>query len=300
MLSDKKQEYHTLYELTQNAPLYSAPWWLDATCGKDGWRVLSDPASTTMLPVWSTKIKGMQALINPPFTQWLPFLFLKYDQAVALNDMFLHEASYSILDISFLPDERIQPIQPTVDARMKYSYQIPYTEDLASVRKQYNEGLRRNLKEAQTLFTIDTSGDIEKIVSLTVQSYLLKGNKAPWWIESITPKVIDALQINQCGYILEAKKDSTVVASILIGWDQSTVYYLAGGRSTSELAASAHALLLDHAIGIAHQHQKTFDFEGSMHPGIANFFQSFGARPKSFWQVRHFRGAGKIWSLFHR
>jgi len=89
------------------------------------------------------------------------------------------------------------------------------------------------------------------------------------------------------------------IAGILTGWDSKTSYYLAGGRNGDDQGASAHALLLDHVIHEAQTRGLAFDFEGSMNPGIANFFQSFGAKPESYLQIRKFRGMGKLWSLLH-
>ena len=94
-------------------------------------------------------------------------------------------------------------------------------------------------------------------------------------------------------------KDNDPVAGIMTGWDATTAYYLLGGRNETG-GASAHAYLLDDAVSHAVAHERKFDFEGSMHPGIANFFQSFGAKPAPYIRIRKYKGLGKLWSYLHK
>ena len=108
-----------------------------------------------------------------------------------------------------------------------------------------------------------------------------------------------SLSDSQSGSLDFAMHNGKPIASILTAWDHKATYYLAGGRTGDEAGASAHALLLDKALINSIQAGREFDFEGSMHSGIANFFQSFGASPEEYWQVKKYRGLGKAWSLFH-
>ncbi|TVR40814.1 MAG: methicillin resistance protein, partial [Cryomorphaceae bacterium] len=48
-------------------------------------------------------------------------------------------------------------------------------------------------------------------------------------------------------------------------------------------------------IQLAGQMEKEFDFEGSMHPGIAHFFSGFGGEIFTYFQVRK---AGKMYGLY--
>jgi hypothetical protein len=97
-----------------------------------------------------------------------------------------------------------------------------------------------------------------------------------------------------------AREGQEVLAAVLVAWDPVSTYYLAGGRTARPGAASAHAILLDHAVGDAMARGTSFDFEGSMHPGIANFFQSFGARPEPFTRLTRFTGAGRLWAFLRK
>jgi hypothetical protein len=122
--------------------------------------------------------------------------------------------------------------------------------------------------------------------------------KTPPWFDVVLPRVFEGLQSNQVGQLSLALYQGKAIAGVLTAWDAHSTYYLAGGRAGSDEAASAHSLLLDEAILKAHHRKTDFDFEGSMHPGIANFFQSFGANPTAYWHIKKYTGLGKLWSIF--
>ena len=296
-----RDKYEALFESSGDAPLYNAPWWLDAACGKNGWHILpsmADASFEAYLPIFKTKIRGLQAVINPPLTQWLTPLARDPDNAVNLTEFLGQLSGCAILDISLNPERELKELSSRYRINFRYSYIMPATINEAEIRKKYNEGLKRNLREAAEKYTVQPYDDIGTLIELYTGSYSLRGGKPPYEIIKNLPGIYNALLAHGRGELLFAFYKRKPVAGIMIAWDQQTAYYITGGRSSSEEGASAHALLLDHAILHAHTAGRAFDFEGSMHPGIANFFQSFGAVPKAYYQVRRYRGLGKVWALF--
>ncbi len=295
--------YIDLYSECAHPDLYAAPWWLDAVCGIDKWdavRLINKSDKTTVfIPFYKTQIRSLSALITPPMTQWIPVLAKEEAHDFSMDDFLKSLPPCSILDLTMKPGEN--PILPSQAYRVnyKYSYVIPYHALKEQFRLNYNEGLRRNLREAEKNYTLTTSDDVQTFVHLCISSYRNRKLKPPLWIDQIVPVAVEALKKNGSGVINLAFHQGEVIAGILTGWDTHTTYYLTGGRNGDEGGASAHALLLDHVINEAQLRGHSFDFEGSMHPGIANFFQSFGAIPEPYIQVRKFSGIGKLWSFFH-
>ncbi|HZV68523.1 MAG TPA: GNAT family N-acetyltransferase [Saprospiraceae bacterium] len=295
--------YYDYYTDCNDPVLYAAPWWLDAVCGKDKWNavLMTDEAGaiTACIPFYKTYIRSLSALITPPLTQWIPVLAKENVRSVSLAGFLDALPRCSILDLTIKPGD--DPVLPAPDFRInyKYSYIIPYHVQKEQIRLTYNEGLRRNLREAEKNYSIANSDDIRSFLGLCKSSYQHRNMRPPFWLDQIVPEVVKGLQKNNCGMINLAFYRGKPISGILTGWDSKTSYYLAGGRSGDDQGASAHAMLLDHVIHEAHDRGHAFDFEGSMNPGIANFFQSFGARPGSYLQIRKFRGVGKLWSLLH-
>lgn len=296
--------YEEIYATSVQPPLYGAPWWLNASCGPGGWGVLSfndqEKNQIAFLPYQKTLIRGMNAIVNPPMTQWLPLIKTSLTRKGIVENNFDALKKYSILDLAVKPEAGKLFSSDKFMINLKYSYIIPAQKNINEIRSKYNEGLRRNVKEAVLNYSIETSNDISTFLSLCHSTYHQRGMKSPWWVENKIPSVWNALVTHRQGLIELAVKDGVPVAGILTAWDDTTYYYLIGGRATNEGGASGHALLLDHAIMQASEKGIAFDFEGSMNPGIANFFQSFGAKPEPYWQIRKYRGMGKLWSLMNK
>jgi Acetyltransferase (GNAT) domain len=304
MQSVSVRAYHDLYATLESPQLYTAPWWLEATCGPDGWDAIirydQNNHPEAALPYHHTRIRGMAAVTTPPFTQWVSLL--EAGHATGLSGLsFLPELPRtSILDLSIRPDAALPYQDSAFPVALRYSFVIPAEDAINPSRSGYSEGLRRNIRQAEKNYAIESSGDIAGFLLLCRQSYQQQKMNTPAWLDRVVPAVYIGLQAQQCGQLTVATSQGKIIAGILTGWDSKTSYYLAGGRTADEKGASAHALLLDHAVLEARKRRTAFDFEGSMHPGIATFFQSFGAIPFPYWHIRKYRGLGRLWSALRK
>lgn len=304
MLRLSQEAYCQLYrDLRDVLPLYAAPWWVEATCGVEGWDavVRLDEAGNPVaaLPFCKTRIRRLAAVITPPLTQWVTPIGVAGGAYNDLQELIGALPSSSILDLSLSPACKDMPGVLKGSVQVQYSYVIPASGTMEQIRRGYNEGLKRNLRQAQGQYTLEESADVDLLVRLCHNSYVQRGLAAPRWLERVVPGVFDHLRQHQCGGIRLARHGDRVIAGMLTGWDGSMTYYLAGGRDAGEGGAAAHAWVLDQAIEDARGRGQGFDFEGSMHPGIANFFQSFGATPVSFYRIRRYRGLGRWWKILH-
>jgi len=301
MLTDRQRRYHALYEEQENPTLYTAPWWLDLTCGQDGWDALliREPSSTSefAIPFCHTRIKGLSAIITPPATQWVQLISKKEDQDNFPHTVLDHFPNCSIFDLSIKTSKQNVMEGHGYSSMIHYSYVLSHHPVVEKMKAGYNEGLRRNLKQAEKIFEIQESDDVHTFISLCKSTYAQRSMKSPWWIEEIVPAIIALLLKEKKGSLSFVSKSGKAIAAMLTGWDDNTDYYLAGGRLATDEAISAHALLLDRAVTHAQRRGNDLDFEGSMVPGIANFFQSFGAHPIPYTRIRRFKGLGLIWSM---
>lgn len=303
MLSTARKVYHEWIDQTQHPGLYSQPWWLDAVCDQQGWDVVlchgknNEPLAA--LPFCYTKIRGLKAVITPPMTQWVKALRLNRENEIPYNTLLEALPKHAILDLCIKPSIDAVEYHQAFPLRLKYSYILPSTSDLKDVRSGYNEGLRRNLRQAAEIYDVIESEDTSQLLAFCLETFRQRNLKPPPWLEKLIPRAYETLTTHHAGSLMMATWKGKPIAAVLIAHDAQTSYYLAGGRTGDDAGASAHALLLDRAVGVAASAGRSFDFEGSMHPGIANFFQSFGAAPVAYWHIRRFRGLGHIWSWMH-
>ena len=78
MIDAGRKRYAELLESIAHVPLYANTWWLDATSGEHGWKVLSwknlNSDDETFMPYQAARIRGLNAVVTPPLTQFLPVL----------------------------------------------------------------------------------------------------------------------------------------------------------------------------------------------------------------------------------
>lgn len=291
----EKENYRKFWSRVQEPELYNSPWWLDTVCGSGGWDVIkSEGIASGYLPYYPTRLGRLKAILTPPMTQRIGML-TDFDGTIQLADLLKELPSTSILKLAIDPGIGTENLMKEYKISTRYTYVIRYRGELEDIRSGYSEGLRRNLKEAKELYEVMNSEDIATLLHLVKSSFT--GNYP--YLEKLLPFIAKSLLERKVGNLKIALEEGKPIAGILTGRDSRNTYYLAGGRIQDPKAASAHALLLDTVMEEAFRNRTTFDFEGSMQPGIANFFQSFGAEPFAFREVSRYSGLGKVWELFH-
>lgn len=300
MLSAATSQYHALYEMQEKPLLFTAPWWLDVTSGGKWDAAIikqAESSSLAAIPFHHTRIRGLSAIISPPLTQWVAILHSAKSNNELPDDWLNTFPTSAILDLTIknLSPQNQQLLKTRIATR--YSYILPYDANIQKMLEGYNEGLKRNLKQAESKFRVQSSDDVSTFVSMCKSTYAQRKMNPPWWVDELLPSVVTALLKKNAGKLSFIFQNNKPVGSMLTAWDETMSYYIAGGRMASEDSLSAHALLMHTAIADAHSHSRSFDFEGSMVSGIANFFQSFGARPTPYFQVKRYRGIGKWWAL---
>src|SRR5688572_12236778 len=130
MLTDRQRRYHALYEVQETPSLYTAPWWLEVTCGQDGWDALliREPVSNfeTAIPFCNTRIKGLTAIITPPATQWVQLISGQTDQHSFPSSVLDQFPNCSIFDLRIKTSKENVLEGNDFSAMIHYSYVLSY------------------------------------------------------------------------------------------------------------------------------------------------------------------------------
>ena len=115
----------------------------------------------------------------------------------------------------------------------------------------------------------------------------------PLLTEDVLKKVVAEMRARNQGELYCAVDDQGPQTAIFTVWDDTTTYYLIGGRKQSD---SRHGknLLIWQALQDTANRKQAFDFEGSMIQGVNRFFQNFGARLTPYHYVYRYRGIARI------
>jgi lipid II:glycine glycyltransferase (peptidoglycan interpeptide bridge formation enzyme) len=220
------------------------------------------------------RVAGLQRCCNAPLT---PYITEKSFEKVKKQ-----LTKRAFVEIHFAPGIRL-------DKANFASFQIKERStrilDL-SKDTTYNSALERQLRKGERSIQLKKSTSSASLYTLMKKVYASRGNELVL-SESLLEKVTKAALEGGFGeltYACTAEGES--LAALLVVWDESCMYYLAGARNEVLKDSAAMSLLLDAAIQSARaKGLSRFDFCGSSIEGIDRFFAGFGATKEVYYCV---------------
>jgi hypothetical protein len=279
--------------------IFQQPWWLEALAPSQ-WteaQVIKDGEIIARLPYLISNRYGLKSLAMPPLTPfvgpWLKDSTAKYSkqlsqqkdlmteliQQLPRHDYFSQGFHYSITN--YLPFFWHQ-----FDGTPYYSYLIEQLDDLDKIWKELQENIRREIRKAEKILSVNTNPDIDKFLDIHELSYKRQGLSLPYSRELVM-SLDEACAAHQQRKIFFAEDaQGRPHAAIYLVWDDNSAYYLMGGGNPELRNSGAHSLIMWEAIKFAATVTKQFDFEGSMVESIERFFRGFGAKQKSYFYLK--------------
>lgn len=171
------------------------------------------------------------------------------------------------------------------DVSVYYTYQIP-----PAPAEQWQEAMSKNhwknLRRARNAMKeldgkIEVNGDVREFfgmmmdLSHTDQFHVtFNAEQFVHWWNRLREQDAAAL------YVFRDGKGNALTGNIAV-WDWRCLYVIVGGVRGGRLTGPegyVHRLVFEHAILDAHRRNLTFDFEGSVLPGIEPYFRGWGGR----------------------
>ena len=179
----------------------------------------------------------------------------------------------------------------------RYTFIIPPGKR-ENLQSGYSKNLRRNLASAIKTYKVEPSSDADLPFQL-IQGTLLRKKAGIVPDQQVISRLLEALLKYGTGQFLIAKDQNKVVGGICVAWDDKYTYYIIGGQESLKGKPSPHSILMHMAIKESLENGRYFDFCGSMMPGVARFFSSFGPEAHPFLQVSKYIGRGRIKKIKH-
>ncbi len=294
-------------------PLYLQPWWLLAASGMGEMDVLTTTGSKEGAPtlMWPLFMPTRRHLIVPPCCQCAGPLSDRlgavgekpFDRDRYIAHLAAMQALGEALPSSLRYIEAHLPLDywdwlPCETPASVWRGSVAYTHllDLTQGAPQelYNSLIRRKVRRATALGLRDlwaeetnVSTCAEMLVDLCRKSLQRSGGDR--LCASSLRRLVTAAVARRQGAVLLLLSSQTgePVAGAFVAYHAGTAYYIAGGQERTSEGEDAMALLLDRLITWSREAGcHTFDFEGSMQPGIAFFFRSFGAVPHPYLRLQ--------------
>lgn len=305
-----KQKYRRLCETEESIPLFSRDWWLDIVCGVSKWGVLlveNDQKILAAIPYYQPLL---DVISMPPYTQTMGPWFaseaddMKYTtrlgrrQALCVDlirnlpycTSFLQQFPYTFTD--WLPFYWTGFRQTT-----RYTYVLHDIADKERLWENMASNTRRNITKAKEKngIVIKRGILVDDFLSVFKATFQRQHKPIPKDINILIQLIEKCRERNQGDIWGGYDASGRIHAAVFVVWQKSSAYYIAGGGNPDLRDSGAHSLVMWEAIQFVSQYTQTFDFEGSMIPGVERFFREFGAKQMPFFTITR----GKL-SLFNR
>jgi len=285
-----KELYRELCAKEPSIPIYSRDWWLDCVCGENTWdvilywnkenieaampfyypkkNIITMPAHTQTMGIWFNP-----ELQNPKYSENLyrkQLICKFFIERLPTHSFFLQHFHSSFTD--WLPFYWNGFQQTT-----RYNYILPDITDTRSVYNNLRDNIKRNIAKAQKKYGLKIQKNVS--IDLFIEHYCLtfnqKGIKA--YQPEILRKIIETCLSRKQGDFWGAfDEQNRLHVAIFIAWQDDYAYYIASGNNPELKKSGAHAYILWKIIVEMAGQIKTFDFSGSILPGIEHFFREFG------------------------
>ena len=272
-----KDAYRTYCVEKPDMPLFMRDWWMDAVCIGKEWEVIAG------MPCLVRKRLGMQFVLMPQETQIGGYFGENVTAEEIAEALKRRKLAYYYQHFplgSPLP-KQLEKLGFTI--REHKTYRIENLLDISVIEKRFSKNKQRQIAKAAGLET----------VMLTAEEFypfhaacLAEQGKEIAYSETFLKTLDAACKAHNARSIIGIQdKEGQLYAAVYLVYDQNTCYYLIPCYSKRYGDSGAGARLVLESIRFASEHSKTFDFEGSMIPGVANHYAQFGSEAAIFYEV---------------
>jgi len=272
--------------------LYAYSWYLDLVC--DDWDALILDDYSAVMPLPFTKKLGIKLALQPPFCQQLG-VFSQEALSADLVNKFLTEIpkEFRWVSLNLNYHNRIESAE-----RAKANYVLDLMPDHQGLVDRYEKSLIRGIKKSERsscslLEGIDVASIMDLLEYQNKEKEMGISTRSKEKLERLIQIATQKGVLDSVGMYSPVNHLCSVA---LILHDKQRLYYLFGASDEMGREYQGMARILNHIIKKYAGQGYTLDFEGSEIPGVATFFQKFGAQNSPY--PSYFRqGFGPLNSL---
>lgn len=268
-----------------NGNVYAYSWYLDRIC--DYWDALILGDYLYVMPLVHRKKFGISYIYQPIFSQQLG-IFSVFPSEPEIVNQFLHAipGKFKLVEMNLNTQNR--PEAKSFQRKKRTTHHLELRLPVEEIRKNFHTNTLRNIRKAgKSQLYVSPLYSPDEFICFTNRNLQSKSPeiKEPHY-ESLK-KIIRYAQSHHQGEMCGVYDErNQLVAAAVFVYANRQVIYLAASSTTDGTEKKAMFLLLDSFIERHAGQDLTLDFEGSDIPGVARFYQGFGAKPVSYFAVR--------------
>ena len=279
-----KLKWDEAIDASSNAMVYAKSWFLDIV--SPGWKALVEDDYKSAFPLTCRKKFGIQYLYQPFFTQQLGIFSTKaLTPDTVDNFLAAIPDSFRLVEIQLHHSNKTETKKFLTTKRI--THHLNLGQPIGTIQKKYSENLKRNLKRAQQN-NLSITGDF----STTEIIDLFQRNRGRG-VETLKQKDYSTLEklisvAHSKGLITKygIRIDGTLEAGAIFLKSNHEYIFLFSATGNRAKETGAMTFIIDHFIKLHAGERKLLDFEGSMDPGLARYYKSFGSDEIVYLQIR--------------
>lgn len=285
-----KAQWDRCIDQSDQAIVYAKAWYLDLV--SPGWNALVEDNYHAVFPLTWRRKWSLNYLFQPAFTQQLGLFSAEKSSEDKLKEFLLAiPSSYKLIEIQ-LNTANLCEILPIGFKKIeRINHILDLNVEKASLEKNFSVNTRRNIKKFEK-----SSNQITSQIKIDDLILLFRNNRGKDIIqlEERDYSVFKSICVEADKRGLLSLKGATDPGGKLIGacvflHTQSGYILLftslsEQGKECGAMSALISSFILEHA-----EKKGILDFEGSMDPGIARFYKSFGSHEIVYLQIRNNR-----------
>jgi hypothetical protein len=285
-------KYNACIENSENGMIYASSWYLDAVCDHWDCLVLEDYAMVMPLPR-KTKL-GIDYIYLPCWIQQLGIFYSK-DLSAEIAMAFLEAIpeKFVLTDIFFNAHNDFYPVNQIE----RINYTLELNQPYEALKRSYTKGRQSSISKAKSRGLVcRDSLDLDLLIELHQNNYD-KGRARSFEDLRRLKELFTQFLAREKGRLILVYENGRVLGGALFAIQAGRIIYLFSALSEAGREQQAMSFLLDSLIKEYAETANVLDFEGSMVPGIASFFSSFGAGKERYFHFKRSRipffGTGK-------
>ncbi len=268
-----KEINKTLYDYCiENSPqgtIYAMSWYLDVVA--PGWELLLTDDYQYVMPIPVKKKMGFRYALQPLFCQQLG-VFSQHVITVNLLEEFIKKIPCSYYNLQFNAGNFFDPSGVLI--RSNYTLDLNQPYDV--LKKQYKANCIRNIKKATHEDLIVHGNMSENQYLRMIQDH--SGNRPIKHLLPLYSRLLSGIKQYAHDEIWHVTdQNNTVLSCACFFFWKNRIYYMVPVSTTIGKEKNSMSLLLDRLIATYADRPLILDFEGSSIPGIARYYESFGA-----------------------
>lgn len=305
MLSVRRDKdlYLKFFEEHKDIPIFSSPWWLDATAGKHGWDVVLVEEEGKFIASFPYMIKrgkcGDFALTMPQLTQKLG-VYIVYEEGLSSdykkieyeNNIYeqiiqaLPKFSFFAINFDCIYKNWLQFYWNGFNQTTRYTYRLHAIKDTGRIFESFEKSKRKKIKRGEKAF--DFKQDLDAETFYTYFEYVINSrNEKVSYTKEFFYKLYEEVYKHDAGrsFYCVDKVNGNIAALKFIVWDSNTAYDIIGIRMKEYNSSGSTEFLTYECIKYVSQHVDIFDFEGSMIKGVEDAYRGYGTKQTEYYSI---------------